>query len=81
MASCSSSLTPSAAWSTSTTGGRLLSPELAAEWLDPAKPKERAEQLVLLQGEPAEAFEWFRVSTAVGNVRNQGAQLIDPIQM
>lgn len=59
----------------------VLSPELAAEWLDPATPKERAEQLVLLQGEPAEVFEWFRVSTAVGNVRNQGAQLIEPIQM
>ncbi len=59
----------------------VLSPELAAEWLDPATPKERAEQIALQQGEPAEAFEWFRVSTAVGNVRNQGAQLIEPIQM
>lgn len=28
------------------------------------------------QGEPSEVFEWFRVNTAVGNVRNQGAELI-----
>jgi putative SOS response-associated peptidase YedK len=37
-----------------------LSPDLAREWLDPATPKERAEQMALLQGEPTEAFEWSR---------------------
>jgi putative SOS response-associated peptidase YedK len=57
----------------------VLAPELAREWLDPATPRERAEHLVLLQGEVAETFEWFRVSTAVGNVRNQGSELILPI--
>ena len=31
-------------------------------------------------GEPAEAFEWYRVGMAVGNVRNQGAELINPLQ-
>ena len=56
-----------------------LSPELAREWLDPALPKERAEQMVLLEGEPAEAFEWFKVDNAVGNVRNQGRELITPL--
>jgi len=54
----------------------VLAPELAREWLDPATPKERAEQMVLHQGEPAEAFEWFEVNTAVGNVRNKGPELI-----
>ena len=34
--------------------------------------------MVLHQGEPAEAFEWFKVNTAVGNVRNKGAELIAP---
>lgn len=29
--------------------------------------------MVLLEGEPSEAFEWFKVDRAVGNVRNQGA--------
>ena len=57
----------------------VLSPELAREWLDPVTPKERAEQMTLLQGEPTETFEWFRVSAAVGNVRNQGAELIAPL--
>ncbi|CAI8797273.1 hypothetical protein EMIT0P12_20115 [Pseudomonas sp. IT-P12] len=31
------------------------------------------QQMVLLEGEPSEAFEWFKVDRAVGNVRNQGA--------
>ena len=55
-----------------------LSPELAREWMDPATPKERAEQMVLLQGEPTEAFEWFKVDRAIANVRNQDAALIAP---
>lgn len=57
----------------------VLSPERAREWLDPATPGERAEQMALQQGETAEAFEWFKVGTAVGNVRNHGAQLLEPL--
>jgi len=57
-----------------------LSPKLAREWVDPATPKERAEQMVLLQGEPTEVFEWFKVGIEVGNVRNQGPKLIESIQ-
>ena len=56
----------------------VLTHDLAREWLDPATPKERAEQMVLHQGEPSETFEWFKVSTAVGNVRNKNASLIEP---
>lgn len=56
-----------------------LAGDLALEWLDPATPTERAEQMALHQGEPTEAFEWFRVDTAVGNTRNQGQHLIEPI--
>lgn len=48
-----------------------LSPELAREWL--------AEQMARLQGEPTEEFEWFKVDPAIGNVRNQGQELIQPI--
>ncbi|MBB1612809.1 hypothetical protein A9978_10170 [Pseudomonas sp. UMC65] len=59
----------------------VLAPDLAREWLDPATPKERAEQMALHQGEAAEAFEWFRVSPAVGNVRNHGAELIERLPM
>lgn len=56
----------------------VLSPDFAREWLDPATPPERAEQIVLLHGEPSEAFTWYAVDAAVGNVRNQGPQLIAP---
>ncbi|EZO40730.1 hypothetical protein V562_05802 [Pseudomonas aeruginosa PS75] len=56
----------------------VLPPDLAREWLNPATPPERAEQIVLHQGEPAEAFTWYAVSRDVGSVRNQGAYLIEP---
>lgn len=57
----------------------LLTAELAREWLGSATPKELAEQMVLRQSEPAEAFEWFRVDKAVGNARNNGADIIMPL--
>ncbi|WP_439878490.1 SOS response-associated peptidase family protein [Pseudomonas prosekii] len=57
----------------------VLSAELAREWLDPATPKERAEQMVLFEGESSECFEWYKVGKAVGNVRNQGASIIQPL--
>ncbi|MFU2566750.1 SOS response-associated peptidase [Pseudomonas aeruginosa] len=56
----------------------VLPPELAREWIDPATTPERAEQIVLHQGEPSESFTWYPVSRDVGNVRNQGPQLIEP---
>ena len=59
-------ITPSASPSTS----------LAREWLDPTTSLEHAEQIVLHQCEPSEAFEWFKVDKTVGNSRNQGAYLI-----
>ncbi len=59
----------------------VLAAELAREWLEPSTPRTQAEQMVLNLGEPAEAFEWYRVSPAVGNVRNQGAELIEPLDL
>ncbi|AZF59090.1 Phage protein [Pseudomonas sp. R11-23-07] len=56
----------------------VLTPDLPREWLGPATSKERAEQMVLHQGEPSEVSEWFKVDTAVGNVRNKGPELIAP---
>lgn len=56
----------------------VLAPDLAREWFDPSTPKGCAEQIVLQQGEPAETFEWLKVDRAVGNVRNQGPELISP---
>lgn len=57
----------------------VLSPELARAWMATSTAPAQAEQMALNLGEPANAFEWFRVSTAVGNVRNQGPELIQPI--
>ena len=57
----------------------VLSPELAREWMAPDTPKEQAEQLALNLGEGPDAFEWYKVGTAVGNVRNQGEELVTPI--
>ncbi|PMY37296.1 hypothetical protein C1Y35_19605 [Pseudomonas sp. GW456-L14] len=58
----------------------VLSTDLAREWLDPMTSLERAEQMVLHQCEPSEAFEWYRVNQAVGNSKNQGNQLIARIE-
>jgi putative SOS response-associated peptidase YedK len=59
----------------------VLKPELAREWLDPATPTDRAEQIVLHHGEPSGVFEWFKVDPAVGNVRNQEPHLVEPTDM
>lgn len=57
----------------------VLRPDLVREWLDPATRVERAEQMLLFEGEPSEVFEWYKVGKAVGNSRNQGAELIEKI--
>lgn len=57
----------------------VWSPELAREWLDPAMPKEQAEQMTLNLGEQLDVFEWFPVNTGVGIVRNQGPEIIRPV--
>ncbi len=52
---------------------------MVAKWLDPTTPKERAEQMLLHEGEPAETFEWFRVSTEVNSSAHKGAHLIEQL--
>ncbi|MNN28640.1 putative SOS response-associated peptidase YedK [compost metagenome] len=56
----------------------VLSPEQAREWLDLETSSERAEQL-LHEALPEDAFEWYPVGNAVGNWRNNGPELIQPI--
>lgn len=58
----------------------VLSPELAREWNAPGTLMEQAEQMALQLSETAEAFDWYRASTTVGNVRNQRRELVEPIQ-
>lgn len=57
----------------------VLAPKLAREWLNPATPKEQAEQMALNFGESPDVFEWYRVDPAIGNVRNQGPSLVLPM--
>lgn len=54
----------------------VLAPADARAWIDPQVPAAQAEQLAREQCLPVEAFEWFAVGKAVGNVRNEGAELI-----
>ncbi|WP_122613674.1 SOS response-associated peptidase family protein [Pseudomonas viridiflava] len=56
----------------------VLSPELATEWMDPSTDAIRAEEIAKECCRPVEDFEWFPVGKEVGNVRNQGAELIEP---
>jgi putative SOS response-associated peptidase YedK len=58
----------------------VLSPEMAREWLDPDVSPARAEKIARDCSRPTEEFEWFTVGKAVGNVRNQGAGLIEPVE-
>jgi putative SOS response-associated peptidase YedK len=57
----------------------VLTAEVAGEWLDPATSPERAVSIVETACRPAEDFRWFPVGKAVGNVRNQGPLLIEPL--
>jgi putative SOS response-associated peptidase YedK len=56
----------------------VLNPEHANEWLDPNITPSRAEEIAKEFCRPTQEFEWFPVGKAVGNVRNQGSELIEP---
>lgn len=58
----------------------VLTPEVAREWLDPATSPGRAAAIVESGCRPAVDFRWYPVGKAVGNVRNQGPELIEPAQ-
>lgn len=55
----------------------VLGPEDAREWLEPGLSAERALELAR-HNRPVEEFEWYPVGKAVGNVRNQGPELVLP---
>lgn len=57
----------------------VLSPEDAREWLALGLPDARAEEIARRACRPVSDFEWFEVGKAVGNVRNQGEDLIAPV--
>lgn len=57
----------------------VLAPELARVWIDPETSAERATEIALEGCRPTEHFHWYEVGKAVGSVKNQGAQLIEPV--
>ena len=58
----------------------VIKPELAREWIEPFTTAERAEEIVQEGCRPASDFKWHPVGKLVGNVRNQGPELIEPVQ-
>ncbi|MGE8046982.1 SOS response-associated peptidase family protein [Pseudomonas monteilii] len=58
----------------------VLTPQTALEWLAPTTSPERAAAIVETECRQAGDFRWYPVGKAVGNVRNQGAELIRPIR-
>jgi len=57
----------------------VLTPELAREWIAQDTTPERAAEIVQAGCRPAADFKWYPVSKQVGNVRNQGEELIEEI--
>ncbi len=53
-----------------------LAPEQAREWLEADLSAERSIEIAQHEGRPVADFRWHTVSKAVGNVRNQGSDLI-----
>ena len=57
----------------------VFKPEQAREWIKYDLEQIRAEVLALECCQLTEDFEWFPVSKIVGNVKNQGPELIKPL--
>ncbi|WP_318356586.1 SOS response-associated peptidase [Enterobacter sp.] len=56
----------------------VLTPEAAREWLRQETRGVDAEELAKTGAVAAKEFTWHPVTRAVGNVQNQGAELIEP---
>lgn len=54
----------------------VFTPEAALEWMYPETPAAQANELAHDSVMPADQFSWHPVSRAVGNVKNQGPELI-----
>lgn len=57
----------------------VLSPDCAINWMNPELDSSEAERIMHESDEPDEAFEWYEVSKAVGNIRNEGPNLIEQV--
>lgn len=59
----------------------VLTAEAAREWMREDLGGSKASELAVDGAVPAEEFIWHPVTRAVGNVKNQGADLIEPVQV
>lgn len=57
----------------------VLSPEAAREWMRQDIGDKEASEIATRSCVPANQFTWHPVSRTVGNVKNQGAELIQPV--
>lgn len=57
----------------------VLPPEHAREWIDPSLTPGRAEEIAKECCQSVDDFEWYAVGKTVGNVKNQGADLLLPV--
>ncbi|MEB0222182.1 SOS response-associated peptidase family protein [Pseudomonas sp. AB12(2023)] len=58
----------------------VLTPDHAREWIQPDLSVVGAEQIAKECCRPTQDFEWFKVGREVGNVKNQGPGLIEPLE-
>ena len=58
----------------------VFSPEHAREWMGSNLDRRVADELALSCCQPTEDFEWYPVGSAVGNVTNQGPELVRPLK-
>ena len=56
----------------------VLTPELAREWLSAETDSAKAQAIIEKATSDADKFEWYEVDRAIGNVHNQGSELITP---
>jgi putative SOS response-associated peptidase YedK len=59
----------------------MVAPERWAAWLDPRASREGEDRLALLEPAAPGLLEAFPVSTMVGNVGNNGPELLEPLPL
>lgn len=57
----------------------ILTPDAALEWMRHDIGRKEAEEIVVDGPVPANKFMWHAVSRAVGDMRNQGTELIEAV--
>ncbi len=57
----------------------VLSPEAARVWMRQGISGKEVEEIITAGAVPTDKFTWYAVTRAVGNVKNQGGELIKPI--